>query len=167
MAVMVTAVFAMPPEELAGSDAPLARLYEHYTGGNATVISIIGLFALINGALIQLIMASRVLYGLSSRHLLPAIFNQVNATTRTPLIATAVATTVILVLALAGQLTTLAEATSLIMLCVFALVNLSLWRIKRREPPPHGLIVFPLWIPIAGFLASMGFVMSEAIKLLH
>ena len=166
IAVMVTAVFAMPPAELAGSAAPLTRIYEHYTGSNGTVISIIGLFALINGALIQLIMAARVLYGLSSRHLLPAMFGTVNAITKTPLLATAVATAVILVLALAGRLATLAEATSLIMLCVFALVNLSLWRIKRREPSPRGLIVFPVWIPVSGFLVSMGFVISKAGSLL-
>ncbi len=166
MAVMVTAVFAMPPEKLAGSEAPLARLYEHYTGSNATVISIIGLFALINGALIQLIMASRVLYGMSSRHLLPAMFSIVNATTKTPLVATAFATSAILIFALAGRLATLAQATSLIMLCVFALVNLSLWRVKRREPSPQGLIIFPVWVPIAGFVVSIGFIISEALSLL-
>jgi amino acid transporter len=156
----------MPPEDLAGSEAPLTRIYEHYTGSSGTIISIIGLFALINGALIQLIMASRVLYGLSSRHLLPAMFGTVNATTRTPLLATAFATAVILLLSLAGQLATLAEATSLIMLCVFALVNLSLWRIKRRAPSPQGLIVFPIWIPASGFLVSTGFVISKATRLL-
>ena len=162
MAVMITAVFAMPPEQLAGSEAPLSRIYEHYTGSNATVISVIGLFALINGALIQLIMAARVLYGLSSRQLLPALFRRVNNRTKTPVVATVFATAIIMALALAGRLATLAEATSLIMLCVFALVNLSLIRVKRSNPSPDGLIIFPFWVPVLGFLLSTGFVLLEA-----
>jgi hypothetical protein len=57
---MVTAVLSLPPAELASSEAPLAQIYEYYTGEKAIVISIIGMFAIINGALIQMIMASRV-----------------------------------------------------------------------------------------------------------
>jgi amino acid transporter len=161
MAIMATAVMAMPPEELAQSPVPLARLYEHYTGNDATIISIIGLFALINGALIQMIMASRVLYGLSSRNLLPAIFSRVNQRTQTPLPATALTTVSVLLLAASGTLASLAETTSLIMLAVFSLVNLSLLQVKRKHPKPEGLIVFPLIIPLLGFLVSAGFVMLE------
>jgi APA family basic amino acid/polyamine antiporter len=166
MAIMVTAVMAMPPEQLAQSQVPLARLYEHYTGGDATVISVIGLFALINGALIQLIMASRVLYGMSSRGQLPAVLSRVNPHTQTPLVAIALATAAILLLALSGTLASLAEATSLIMLLVFALVNLSLIRVKRRDPGPEGLIVFPFAVPVLGFVVSAGFVVSELLNLL-
>jgi amino acid transporter len=161
MAIMVTAVMAMPPEELAQSPVPLARLYEHYTGSDATIISIIGLFALINGALIQVILASRVLYGMSSRNLLPALLSMVNQRTQTPLVATALSTVAILLLAESGTLATLAEATSLIMLVVFSLVNLSLLHVKRKHPEPEGLIVFPLIIPLLGFLVSAGFVVLE------
>jgi amino acid transporter len=161
MAIMVTAVMAMPPEELAQSTVPLARLYEHYTGGDATIISIIGLFALINGALIQVIMASRVLYGMSSRNLLPAILSRVNQHTQTPLLATALTTVAILLLAVSGTLATLAKATSLIMLVVFSLVNLSLLQVKRKHPETEGLIVFPMMIPLLGFLVSAGFVLLE------
>ncbi len=165
MAIMITAVLAMPPDELARSQVPLVRLYEHYTGGDGVVISIIGLFALINGALIQLIMASRVLYGMSSRRLLPQTISRVNPRTQTPLVATALATAAILVLALSGTLASLAEATSLIMLIVFALVNLSLVRVKRRDPEPEGLIVFPAIVPMLGFIVSAGFVLSELVAL--
>jgi len=76
VALMVVAVFALPPAELAASEAPLAYLYQRYTGGNATTISLIGLFAIINGALIQVIMAARVLYGLSSMGQLAGIFGR-------------------------------------------------------------------------------------------
>ena len=165
MTIMITAVLAMPPEQLAQSQMPLARLYEQYTADDATIISIIGLFALINGALIQMIMASRVLYGMSSRKLLPAIISRVNKRTQTPLVATALTTVVILFLAVSGSLASLAQATSLIMLIVFSLVNLALLHIKRKHPRPEGLIVFPVLIPLLGFVVSAAFIVLELISL--
>jgi len=166
MAIMVTAVMVMPPEQLAQTQVPLARLYEHSTGDDAVIISIIGLFALINGALIQMIMASRVLYGMSCRKLLPAIISFVDKRTQTPLVATALSTVAILLLAVSGTLASLAEATSLIMLIVFALVNLSLLQVKRKQPKPEGLIIFPLYVPLLGFLVSAGFVVLELLSLI-
>lgn len=160
MTIMTAAILTMPPSELAASEAPLALLYEHYTGDKG-LIGFIGLFAIINGALIQMIMASRVLYGLSSRSLLPSLFSKVDPRTRTPLVATFVVTLVVLVLAVTGQLATLAELTSLIILIVFSLVNLSLLQIKRATPTPSESISFPIWIPATGFLVCSGFVLAE------
>jgi len=159
--LLVTVVLAMPPEELAKSEAPLADIYAYHTGGDATMISVIGLFAIINGALIQMIMASRVLYGLSSRAQLPELLCYVHPRTRTPVVATLVATATVLTLALIGTLAGLAAATSILMLVVFSLVNLSLWRIKLRDPFPAEASVFPLWIPVVGSVTSAMFVLIE------
>ena len=164
MLVIVTAVLSLPPAELASSEAPLAKIYEYHTGEKAVIISIIGMFAIINGALIQMIMASRVLYGLSSRGQLPDLLGIVHHRTRTPLVATGVATGIVLVLALVGRLASLAETTSVIMLIIFSMVNLSLWRIKRRDPHPVGVRIFPTWVPITGFFVSFAFVLSEVIS---
>jgi len=161
MLLMVTALLSLTPTQLADSKAPLALLYEHHTGEKAIVIGFIGMFAIINGALIQMIMASRVIYGLSSRGQLPKILSQVYNRTRTPLIATVVVTVIALVLALMGRLGSLAETTSLIMLTIFSLVNLALWRIKRRDPTPNGVKVFPIWIPILGFFISLAFFLVQ------
>lgn len=165
MLLMVTAVLSIPPAELAASEAPLAKIYEYHTGEKAILISIIGMFAIINGALIQMIMASRVLYGLSSRGQLPDILGIVHHRTRTPIIATAVATIIVLILALLGRLASLAEATSIIMLTIFSIVNLALWRIKRQAPHPEDVKTFPIWIPITGFFVSFAFVLSEVVSL--
>ena len=171
MLIMVIAVLSIPPEELAQSSAPLATLYQHHTGREATLISFIGMFAIIDGALIQIIMASRVLYGLSSRGQLPKIFSRVNPKTQTPLIATALAVLCVLTFSLIGRLSTLAETTSLLMLIVFSLINLSLWRIKQRErllqtdPQTHALNL-PIWLPLLAFIASSLFVFIELYKFL-
>lgn len=167
MLLMVTAVLSLPPAELASSEAPLAHIYEYHTGEKAIAINVIGMFAIINGALIQMIMASRVLYGLSSRGQLPALLSVVHQRTQTPLIATVVVTVIVLILALIGRLASLAEATSVIMLAIFSIVNLALWRIKRKDPHPDGVRIFPSWIPITGFFVSIAFVLSEVINLLR
>lgn len=166
MLLIITAVLSIAPSELAKSEAPLAEIYQFHTGQKAIAISIIGIFAIINGALIQMIMASRVLYGLSSRGLLPRLLSNVHPQTQTPLIATAVVTFAILIVALIGRLTSLAELTSIIMLSIFSMVNFSLWRVKQRDPDPGAIKTYPIWIPIIGFLVSSAFVLSKLISLL-
>ncbi len=163
--LMISAVLSIPPAELAATKTPLVHIYEYHTGEKAIVISIIGMFAIINGALIQMIMGSRVLYGMSSRGQLPDLLSRVHQRTQTPLIATAVVTGIVLIVALIGRLATLAETTSVIMLTIFSLVNLALWRVKRKDPHPHGVRIYPSWIPITGFLISSAFVLSEVIHL--
>ena len=123
------------------------------------------MFAIINGALIQTIMASRVLYGLSSRGHIHSSLSQVHHVTRTPLIATLLVGSLIFTFAIFGKLATLAETTSMIMLVIFSLINLSLLRIKMRETHrPEGIFSIPFWLPVLGFLVSSGFVLSQIIN---
>lgn len=163
MLIMLAAVLAIPPEQLAQEKAPLVALYSHFSGADPIIIGLIGMFAIINGSLIQTIMASRVLYGLGSRGHLHLAFSKVHGFTRTPLLATATAISCVFLFALFGKLSVLAESTSLIILCIFSLVNLALWRIKKRDPKPENSITFPIWLPIAGFFVSSGFVLSQII----
>ncbi len=157
MLIMVTAVLAVSPEQLAKSKVPLTFLYQHVTGNDASLISMIGLLAIINGALIQIIMAARVMYGLGSRGQLPAFLSMVNTHTQTPLITTFIATVAVLVMALVGYLSLLAEITSLIMLSIFSMINLALVRIKKQQPETQNSLNFPRWIPILGFIVSLSF----------
>jgi amino acid transporter len=164
MLIMTIAVLSMPPEELSQSSAPLAYLYQYHTGEDSTLIIFIGLFAIIDGVLVQMIMASRVLYGLSSRGQLPALLSRVHPKTQTPLFATALSIGGVLILAIVGRLGSLAELTSIIMLIVFSLVNLSLWRIKQRMPHNEGHINLPSWISLTAFIVSSSFVVLEVTK---
>lgn len=161
--VALAAISSVPASLLAGSDAPLADLYRYVTGQEPVVITLIGMFAVINGALIQIIMASRVCYGMSRQQWLPSMFGRVNALTRTPLLATAVVSLVVLGLALWFPIETLAKATSYFLLLVFSLVNLSLWRLKRGGDQPAGILQVPVWVPAAGFIASFLFVVIQVV----
>jgi APA family basic amino acid/polyamine antiporter len=164
VAVTTVSVLTVAPAELAASDAPLALVFERGSGGPATAISGIAIFAVLNGALIQIIMASRVIYGLADQGEIPRRLAYVNPHTRTPVAATLLVTGIILVLALLVPLERLAEATSTIVLIVFSLVNLALLAIKRRgTPAPAGVRVWPSWIPVAGFVASAGFLVLRVL----
>jgi len=153
--VTVVSIVTLPPATLAASDAPLAEVYRLATGRPAVFISLIGLVAIINGALIQIIMAARIFYGMSCNGWLPAFFNVVNARTHVPLRGTLVAGALVLVLALALPLVSLAKTTSGMVLVVFTLINLALIRIKRREPVPEGVRPIPMAVPVVGVFASL------------
>lgn len=160
--VAYAAVSSASTAMLAASDAPLADLYRTISGRDPLLITLIGMFAVINGALIQLIMASRVCYGMSCRGWLPGLFGQVSARTRTPVVSTLLVSVAVLLMALWFPIETLAKTTSYFLLLVFSLVNLSLWRLKQRGEQPADIICVPAWVPASGFLASLVFVLFQA-----
>jgi APA family basic amino acid/polyamine antiporter len=163
--VATVAVLAVPPQELAARDAPLSLVWERATGSPSALITVIGVLAMVNGVLIQMIKASRVLYGLAAHSWLPAWLGRVHAGTRTPVRATALVAGVVLAFALWLPLAPLAEITAVLTLAIFTLVNLALWRAKRVDPAPPGVTLFPIWVPIAGFAVSLGFLLFEASRL--
>lgn len=159
--VTLSAVLVLPPELIKGNPAPLATVFEYKGNISPKYISAVSLVAVINGALIQIIMGSRILYGMGSRRMAPRIFSRVNQFTRTPLIATFFITVFILALALWLPLVKLAEISSFITLIVFAFMNLCLLRLKRKEPKPKDVTTYPLVVPIAGFLLCICFLVIQ------
>jgi len=161
-AVSLVSVASVPRDQLGDSEAPLALIYQQVTGREPVMITIIGMLAVINGVLIQIIMASRMAYGMARKRWLPPVFGHINARTRTPLNSTLVISALVLLMALWAQTETLAKATSFFLLTVFALANLSLWRLKRRGDQPADIIKVPAWVPITGFFASSAFFLIQA-----
>jgi len=163
MIVALVAVLALPLESIAGNETPLSTIYEQSTGKSPTLISIISLFAIVNGILVQIIMGSRVLYGLGRHGWIPKSFGEVNPKTRTPLLSTLVVILIVLVFALWLPLGTLAQLASFVILIVYALMNLSLVRIKKQTPNPKGVKTYGMWIPVTGFLICTGVVLFKAV----
>jgi amino acid transporter len=162
VAVVWIALVTVGEQDLAQSYAPLALVFERLTGASPASMALIGIVATLNGVIVQIIMSSRVLYGLARQQGLPALFGRVSATTRTPLFATALTTALVLVLALALPLHQLADVTARLTLVVFALVNLSLARLKARttDAPPRTFVA-PAWVPWAGAAACIGLLVLD------
>ena len=154
--ISVVAIILISPDELAESNAPLAMLYQRTTGQPPFVITIISLISVINGALIQVIMASRVLYGMSRKNWLPEKIGKINETTHTPLVATAIVTAIVLLFALFFPLLSLAKITSYITLIIFMLINFALIKIKYSKGAHDGFTV-PLLVPILGGASTLLF----------
>jgi APA family basic amino acid/polyamine antiporter len=155
MAIAFVSIFIVPVNALAQSSAPLAKVYETATGSDAAILSVIAMIAVINGALIQIIMVSRILYGMSYQGWLPKFLANVNAKTRTPILSIIVTGGLIFILANLFELVTLAQFTSFFIFIVFTLVNLSLIRIKQREPYVEGIMVYPLAIPVMAIFLNL------------
>ena len=155
---------SVPIDGLAASTAPLGFVYEHVTGGSPLVISAIAIVATLNGIIVQMIMASRVLYGLAVQGDLPALIGRINPTTRTPLVATGLVVGIVLLLGLVFPIEGLAEMTSRTTLTVFCLVNLSLIRVKLRgEAAPPTAFQVRLWVPVVGLLASLALLAHDVV----
>ncbi len=159
--VALVAISFLSIDELSQSSAPMTLLFSRLTGGSGQVVTLVAIFAVLNGVLVQLIMASRVLYGLSRMGHLPKLFGQVNAVTRTPLIATALALFVALVLCTTSGTAVLAQLTAGLTLLVFAFVNLALLRMKLAKIGGADGIEVPIWVPAVGFAVSLCFVAYE------
>ncbi|MDA1101440.1 MAG: APC family permease [Proteobacteria bacterium] len=153
--VVSVVVLVVPMSSLVGSAAPLALIFESAGPMTSAMFNIVAIIATVNGALIQVIMASRVLYGLAAQGNLPQIFANVNGLTRTPLPATALVVGIILFLAYFLPIAELAKTTSTIVLIVFAFVNLALLRLKCLGPEPSADVFrVPVWVPVLGFASS-------------
>jgi amino acid transporter len=165
--VVWVALVSVGHAELAQSKAPLALVFERLTGASPRTMSAIAIVATLNGIIVQIIMASRVLYGLTRQGNLPASLGTVSPVTHTPLVATALTSALVLAFALALPLQHLADLTARLTLVVFALVNLSLVRIKARErvgePRTPAKFVAPTWVPWAGFASCAALLILDAV----
>ncbi len=154
VAVSTVSVLALPPEALAQSRTPLAAVLRQSGYESTLAMSVVSMLAGINGALVQMIMASRIVYGMAGKDMAPRYFAAVAAKTQTPVRASVLIIAFVMVFAMWLPLVALARLTSGIILVVFSLVNLSLVRLKMSTPEPEGP-TWPVWVPATGLLLSL------------
>ena len=75
--VAIVAVVYVPIDQLSNSEAPLSLVFERTTGMSAGAITAIAIVATLNGVIVQIIMGSRVIYGLAKQGSLPAFLGSV------------------------------------------------------------------------------------------
>ncbi|WP_060914972.1 APC family permease [Microbacterium oleivorans] len=148
--VGLASAIALPPADLVDSSGPLLDVVAAAgVGVPAWVFSLIALIAVANGALLTMIMASRLAYGMSEQGLLPDVLGRVLPKRRTPWVAIVVTTLVAMGLTLIGDLSLLAETVVLLLLFVFLSANVSVL-VLRRDRVEHDH--FRVWtaIPVLG-----------------
>jgi APA family basic amino acid/polyamine antiporter len=161
LAVSIVASMAVPTQTLAESDGPLLEVVQvGPLAMNTKVFAAIALFAVTNGALINMIMASRLLYGMSIQGIVPGAFSKVLPNRRTPWVAIAFTTALAMVLVATGDLSTLADMTVLLLLIVFALVN-SAVLVLRRDRVDHEHYHAPTILPVLGVAISIAVMFTK------
>lgn len=133
LAVAFTASMLVETDVLVGSTGPLLEVVK--VAGlvfPAWLFALIALLAVMNTALINMMMASRLVYGMARERIIPALFGRVHARRRTPVVAIAFTVVLALTLTATGDLGDLADTTVLLLLLVFAVVNVAVLVLRRR-----------------------------------
>jgi APA family basic amino acid/polyamine antiporter len=160
--VAITSSLLIPADRLAAarSNALLEVIQVGAPAFPLRVFAFIGLFAVVNSALINMLMASRLLYGMANERILPRAFGMVHPFRRTPWVAILVTTAIAAILvatAGANGVARLGGTTALLLLVVFTIVNIAVL-VLRREAVSHRHFRAPTWAPLlaavlCGYLA--------------
>lgn len=144
-----------------GGQSPLIDLFH---GSHATLFAAVGAVAIANGVLVEIMMLARLFYGMAHRRQLPAVLGRVHPRTRTPIEATAVAGGIVLATALLIPFEELLALANALTLGIFAVVDLALWRIQRRQPAGEGVFAVPRWTPPAAAALSGGLIVAAVVS---
>jgi amino acid transporter len=159
--VSVIASMAVPTDTLAESTGPLVEVA---TLGplavDGRIFAVVALFAISNTALINMIMASRLTYGMAREGIVPSVFARVLPGRRTPWVAILFTTALGLILVVTGDLGTLADTTVTLLLVVFAVVNVSVL-VLRRDPVDHAHFRAPSALPVLGVIVSLAVMTTQ------
>ena len=142
--VSICAVALVPVGELAASDTPLTLVVERGAPDIPIkdIFPFISMVAVANSALINMMMASRLLYGMGKQGVIPRSLSRVHPTTRTPwvsiLFTTALSFGLIAYVSNASDdaVAVLGGTTALLLLGVFAVVNVAVL-VLRNDPVDH------------------------------
>lgn len=155
IAVAIAAAVVMPVEHMVNSSAPLLEVVKASgLGVSPQLFAFIALIAVANGALLTMIMASRLTYGMAQQGLLPSVLASVLSKRRTPGVAIVITTVVAIVLTLTGSLATLAQTVVLLLLFVFISTNLAVLVLRRDKVATDHFRV-PTWVPVLGIASCL------------
>ncbi|MCX2930969.1 amino acid permease [Mycobacterium sp. CVI_P3] len=160
--VVLVSTTLVSPAELAGSEAPLTLVFERSGASHGIFLSLFGVIAAMNGVIVQIIMGSRILYGLAKEGWISSRFAHVHGSYQTPVMATLVVVSAMIAATAVLELVSLARLTSLLVLIIFTLVNASLIVIKRRHREHQGYINVPAAIPYLGVALCLGTLVFQA-----
>ncbi|MEW2392908.1 APC family permease [Streptomyces venezuelae] len=140
---------------LEGSSGPLLEVVK--AGGvdfPHKLFALIALFAVTNSALINIMMASRLCYGMANERILPRAMGRVLAGRRTPVVGIVFVSLLAIGLVSTGEIEGLGDTTAFLLLCVFAVVNVAVL-VLRRDPVEHEHFRTPTVLPVLGAVTAL------------
>ncbi len=160
--VSICAVALVPVGTLAASDTPLVEVVKAGAPDFPMdkILPFISMFAVANSALINMMMASRLLYGMSKQGVIPTSLSKVHAKNRTPwaaiLFTTVLAFGLIAYVSNASDdaIAVLGGTTALLLLGVFAVVNVAVL-VLRHDRVEHSHFRTHTAIAVAGALSCL------------
>ena len=165
--VTFTASMVVPTAALAESSGPLIEVVERGELSVPTkLFAAIALLAVSNGALINLIMASRITYGMADQGVLPGVFARVHEGRRTPWVAILFVTTIALIMLIslgADALDTLSSTTVVLLLLAFIMVNSAVLAL-RSDRVEHEHFRTPTVFPVLGIVVSLALLVYSAVN---
>jgi APA family basic amino acid/polyamine antiporter len=132
--VALAAVALMPPDELVRASAPLADAARERSARIAGALGGVALFATANTALVSMLVASRVIFGIAREKELPGVLASLLPRRKTPWVATLAVAGVAALLVPFGEVGVVASLSSFSSLIAFATVNVALIALRYREP---------------------------------
>jgi len=148
----------VPPEKLSGQSAPIIFAAEHALGKLGTVLLVIaGTIAALSSLNTSIMAQSRVAYAMSRDGYFPKAFSKIHSKFSTPHVAVIIGSVFTAVLAATGVINFVGYATDFGFIIGFALVNLSLIKLRRERPLIDRPFKTPLYpfMPIAGVVTSL------------
>jgi amino acid transporter len=149
--VSISAITLVPAAELGEGEAPLLQVVSAGAPGFPLgVFGVITMFAVANSALINMLMASRLVYGMSREGVLPPILGRVHRDRRSPYVA--IVFTSLLAFGLitfVGTVPALGGTTALLLLGVFTVVNVAVL-VLRKNKVGHAHFKTPTTLAVLG-----------------
>ncbi|MDQ1010355.1 APA family basic amino acid/polyamine antiporter [Streptomyces sp. V4I23] len=118
------------------------------------LFALIALFAVTNSALINIMMASRLCYGLANEKVLPRGMGKVLRRRRTPVTGIVFVTLIAIGLVSTGEIEGLGDTTAFLLLCVFAVVNVAVL-VLRKDRVEHAHFRTPTVLPVLGAITAV------------
>jgi amino acid transporter len=159
----------VPTATLADSSGPLLEVVKAGPIAIPTqLFAAIALLAVSNGALINMIMASRIIYGMGDQGVMPSVFSRVHPGRRTPWVSIVFTTVIaLLVLIAIGRndeaLALLGSTTVVLLLIAFVMVNIAVL-VLRQDEVGHEHFRTPTIFPILGAVVAAGLLIYQAVS---
>lgn len=162
--VAIVAVALVPVGTLEASDTPLVEVVKAGAPGLPVddILPFISMLAVSNTALINMLMASRLIYGMARQHVLPPVLGAVHPRRHTPWVAIVFTTLIafglifyVTAFANSNAISVLGGTTSLLLLGVFAMVNVAVLVLRRDVREAGGHFKTPTALPVIGCMASL------------